>query len=233
MRKVVVEFDLVTLKKFGVENLFRTVEYIETRQFLRLDFEKGIKLLINDIKMKPGYKLDDIEFPEGVEILDVLREDGNCYTCLIKSSADKIMRKLMGLPWDKVKDLPPLSEARKLFGTKLNIIPDPPIYISEEKVVFGFLGDKRSIELMLKVLRFFGEVKRIYFPRTGLVEYTILSYLTEKQKEAMTVANKFGYYEYPRKISSEKLAEKLGLTKTTLIEHLRKAENRLISNILA
>lgn len=65
MRKVVVEFDLVTLKKFGVENLFRTVEYIETRQFLRLDFEKGIKLLINDIKMKPGYELDDIEnFPK-------------------------------------------------------------------------------------------------------------------------------------------------------------------------
>jgi predicted DNA binding protein len=52
--------------------------------------------------------------------------------------------------------------------------------------------------------------------------------LTDKQKSAMTLAIKNGYYEVPRKISVEQLAKLSGLSFSTFQVHLRKAENKLM-----
>ena len=161
-----------------------------------------------------------------------MKTDGNRYTVLLKSNADAFMQKQMGLDWQQARNLPAFAEAEKLFTGDIKFIPDPPIYISEDRALFGFLGDRKSIEVMLNILRLIAEVKSIRFPREGPYEYDIMSTMTEKQKEALREAQRYGYYQYPRKISTEDLAEKLGLTKTTLIEHLRKAENALISDLV-
>lgn len=52
--------------------------------------------------------------------------------------------------------------------------------------------------------------------------------LTDKQKKAMELAIKNGYYEVPRKTSVEKLAKISGLSFSTFQVHLRKAEQKLI-----
>ncbi len=235
LRKIVVELDPQILESsFGVGGIFRTVESMEFKQILQLDLEQGIKVLIEEINMRPGHQLKDVEFPEGIEILGILKREGNRYVVLMKSSADAFMRKLIGLDWHQAKNLPPISEAVRLESdAQLNVVPDPPIFISKEKAVFGFLGDRQSIDAMLKLLRFFGVVKGVHFPRTGPYEYDVLSSLTERQREVITTAQKHGYYEYPRRISTQELAGRLGMTKTTLIEHLRKAENTLVSSIVA
>jgi hypothetical protein len=232
MRKVVIEFDPSFYEKFGMTNTFRVAKSLEFKQILGLDFEEGIKVLIEEIEMKPGHELDDLELPEGLEILDVLKREGNRYTCLIKSTADAFMRKQMGLDWQQAKELPAISEAKKLFSADFAVIPDTPMVIAEDRAVFSFLGNKESIEIMLKLLRMLVDIKGIHFPRTGPYEYDILSSLTERQKQAITAAQRYGYYEYPRRISTQDLASKLGLTKATLIEHLRKAENALVSNVV-
>lgn len=52
--------------------------------------------------------------------------------------------------------------------------------------------------------------------------------LSEGQREAFELARQRGYYEWPRNVSTRELAEELGVSKTTLLEHLRKAESKLL-----
>jgi len=52
--------------------------------------------------------------------------------------------------------------------------------------------------------------------------------LTIKQKRAMELALYHGYYDYPRKIELEKLANIMQLSYSTFHAHLRKAEQKLL-----
>lgn len=52
--------------------------------------------------------------------------------------------------------------------------------------------------------------------------------LAPKQIEVFQKAVDYGYYEVPKKISIEELAEKLGTSPSTVAEHLRKAEAKLL-----
>ncbi|MDL5363351.1 helix-turn-helix domain-containing protein [Halalkalicoccus sp. NIPERK01] len=57
--------------------------------------------------------------------------------------------------------------------------------------------------------------------------------LTDRQREVVTEALARGYYDWPREITNEGLAEELGISRATLHEHLRKAEHALLSAALA
>lgn len=57
--------------------------------------------------------------------------------------------------------------------------------------------------------------------------------LTSKQRQALLAAYALGYYDVPRRISSEELGKHLKIDKSTLVEHLRKAEKKLVANNLA
>ncbi len=52
--------------------------------------------------------------------------------------------------------------------------------------------------------------------------------LTPTQREVFNLAREEGYYEWPRGTSTRELAELRGVSKTTLLEHLRKAESKLL-----
>ena len=56
--------------------------------------------------------------------------------------------------------------------------------------------------------------------------------LTERQYEVIERALDAGYFEWPREITSEELAEEMEISRTTLLEHLRKAESKLLSDAL-
>jgi predicted DNA binding protein len=60
----------------------------------------------------------------------------------------------------------------------------------------------------------------------------IFDLLTPKQKEILLESYRSGFFEHPRKINAGELAEKMGMHKTTLLEHIHKAEKRLIGHIL-
>jgi predicted DNA binding protein len=75
-------------------------------------------------------------------------------------------------------------------------------------------------------------------PFNGLVSDTliplnaIVDRLTGKQVDAILAAYNSGYYQTPRRVNVEAIAARAHVPRTTLQEHLNKAENKLISSVV-
>jgi hypothetical protein len=55
--------------------------------------------------------------------------------------------------------------------------------------------------------------------------------LTDKQAEAVVLANRHGLYASPRRTTAAAIADSVGLSRSTFEEHLRKAENTLLGGM--
>lgn len=55
--------------------------------------------------------------------------------------------------------------------------------------------------------------------------------LSGRQKEVLLTAYESGYYEWPRVVSGQELADELGISQPTFSEHLRAAERKLLTSI--
>ena len=56
--------------------------------------------------------------------------------------------------------------------------------------------------------------------------------LSERQYEVVMAAVTAGYYDWPRRTEVERIAAELGIAHSTFLEHLRKAERKLIMTAL-
>lgn len=61
------------------------------------------------------------------------------------------------------------------------------------------------------------------------IHESVLGSLTPRQHEALLLAYVNGFYDWPREITGEELAEEMGVAPPTLHEHLRSAERKLLS----
>ena len=214
MRKLTVELKINETLLENLKFLLDKVESIELIELIKIDFEQRIKMGIAALNMKEGYTIDDINIPDFMEMLTVLKQEGNRYIVLSKV---KFYKKIMGL-------------AEKF---NIDVIWDTPSIFTKEKMTMSVTGNEENLKKFLDVIKYLGEVQKISFKKAAFHEQSILSCLTEKQREILVAAKKNGYYNYPREINSQELSEKVGLSKPTVVQHLRKAEVRLISNILA
>ncbi|GGL38115.1 hypothetical protein GCM10009037_22130 [Halarchaeum grantii] len=72
------------------------------------------------------------------------------------------------------------------------------------------------------------EVASVSTAGTDARQTRLLDKLTPSQREVFELARERGYYEWPREVSTRELADELDISKTTLLEHLRKAEGTLL-----
>ena len=193
--------------------LLDKIKSIELLELLKIDFQKRIKMAIAAFIMKEGYTIEDIEMPDYVEIFNVLQKKGNRYICLIKAKYFKS-----------------LSSLAKKFN--IDIIWDVPSVFTKDKMIVSVTGSEENLKKILDLFKTLGTVIKTSFVKSIYSEQTILSCLTDKQRDILIAAKKNGYYSYPRKINSKELSEKIGLSKPTVVQHLRKAEIRIVSNLL-
>lgn len=60
----------------------------------------------------------------------------------------------------------------------------------------------------------------------------LLSKLTDRQVDALLLAARHGMYDSPRRTTAAAIADSVGLSRSTFEEHLRKAENRLLLDLV-
>jgi len=146
-------------------------ESIEFIDLIKLDFEQEIKIGIAALNMKEGYVIEDIDFPEFMEMLTVLKKEGKRYIVV-----------------SKVKFFRKFTDIAQKFN--IDIIWDTPTIIRKDNMIISATGTEENLKKFLEVIKILGEIKSISFNKATYNDQAILSCLTEKQKEILIAAKK-------------------------------------------
>lgn len=201
---------------------FDKVYQMEHLDIMNIDMKSGKKLYVTKIKLKNGNSIEDLNFSnkDGLtyEVLDILDNNENEYIILLKIEEFGKIFQITNPMRDDLFDL--------------NIKIETPIFFDEKKIILTIVGDKKSIEIIVNHYKKLGTVKILRSKKMSYDCNNILSVLTPKQMDIFIKAFKEGYYDFPRKISAKSLAKNIGKGKATILEHLRKTENKLFSEII-
>lgn len=103
-------------------------------------------------------------------------------------------------------------------------------HISASERVYNILFFNRAdLQNIIKQFRKIGKVTLSSLTEVGGESPR----LTGRQREVIQAALDAGYFEWPREVTSDDLADELDITRATCLEHLRKAEAKLIKDALA
>lgn len=110
----------------------------------------------------------------------------------------------------------------------------PPDFLDVNRMKVELIGKELEIKKFLQYANKSSNTYKILgLTSVDTKAESLLSKLTLKQRQALLTAYALGYYDVPRRISSEELAKHLNADKSTVVEHLRKAERKLIDGIIA
>ena len=111
----------------------------------------------------------------------------------------------------------------------------PPEFVDVDRMKVELVGEEGGLreflnreELKLEEAPKILSLTR-FEPKT---DGSLVSALSPQQRRALLTAYGLGYYDLPKRISSEHLASLLKIDKSTLAEHLRKAEKNIIKSVL-
>jgi HTH DNA binding domain len=212
MRKLTVSVTLNTAFVHFIKATAGFYEKIEVLEILKENNAKGYTLGIARILLTEEYSLKDVKFPRHFKILDVFESQDREHICLVKVS------------------IPP-QFLSMLRWVDVDVIWERPLLFMPETITFSCTGPEPALEKVVQFSKLLGTITSIAYEAAGYRGYHVLSRLSEKERLVLIAAIGSGYYEYPRRISATELADTLGYSKSTLIEYLRKAENKIIEEI--
>ena len=125
----------------------------------------------------------------------------------------------------------PTDAGRFVFGEDGGYVASREVREGNFRITY--LGSTVQIRRTLKMLERSGLHYRIMqLADARFSSESPLSILTEKQRRVLITAYRLGYYDLPRKVSSERLSKALNLHKTAAAAHRRKAELRILARVL-
>ncbi len=212
MRRVIIELDASQVADFLHEPRIKEIEVFETLAFLSVTRDEAA--VVARVKFRdPGIRVGKY-FTEPSDIVQVLdREKNGAYVCFMKG---KIQREFAGV-----------------MGVVTKGYVSLPYELKDGRMKVSLLGSGGVIKRFLRML---GNANLRY----ALVSLTDAKFssnsplgrLTEKQQKVVETAFNLGYYDLPRRASSADVAKKLGIAEPTLVRHRRKAEHRLLEELL-
>lgn len=218
MRRLVVEIPMEGDLTFDEEDPLQHVRSLEVLLFLRHDREEFAvisKVVLKDERFRIEDVIESIKRLHGqeteIQLLDRSR-DGS-YTCMIRG---KMYLQHFGLEMD---------------GTEGYVTT--PFELRNGRFRLTYLGTARQVNVLLQKMKGSGvPCKVISLADAKFAPNSPLGFLTDKQRQALMTAYEAGYYDTPRKVSTEQLANKLGLVSSTFTVHRQKAEKRILDAIV-
>jgi DNA-binding transcriptional ArsR family regulator len=215
MRRLVLGFPVSGSRSSGT-GIFEKVKSIEALHPLRKSREEYDAICRIELRSPSGDPRDIRSSGSITEVQPLYREKDGSFVVYMRG---KPLRWVMD-------DLGPIVGKSGVYMYGL-------FKLQEDKLTVSYLGNKKQVGDFLKSL-LIAEINHKILSLTDarFSPDSPLYSLTEKQRRILISAFKLGYFEIPRKISFEKLSSQLDLGRSTISEHLRKAETRLISAVL-
>jgi len=216
MRKLILEGSLEQFSKIQQDqqenvdfhlNLIKTFEIL---QFLRFDAKQLATICRIEFK-NPSIRIEDFFDSKRIKVVVLEEEKPGLYIIFIRERAQRSDHEIL----------------------RTGVYLSDPCVIRDGKIRIGVVGGTKQLRAFIRYVKRMNVEYTVVSstnPRFGV--HSPLESLTEKQRTVLTSAFDHGYYDLPRKISSQELAKKLDLRDSTLIEHRRKAERRLLAQIL-
>ncbi len=216
MRRLILEFAKEDVEKLHGEIPMHNIKTFEIIQLLRHDMEEfaaicRIEPTEENIQFTNLTSEEGLENFSGAQILE--REKSGAYIIFIKHKPV------------------PIDVTSALFKSDGGYIVSTEIH--ESRIKMTYLGTAKQIKEILDTIRQHGvRYKIISLTDAQFSLNSPLNGLTEKQRKVLITAFNLGYYSLPRRINTEQLAKKLNLHKSALQVHRRKAEMKLIAEVL-
>lgn len=227
LRRLVVEVELDEVRARSqrtpslVTNLLENVESLETLRVLRI--APGELSGVVRIRFKErSYTFEEI-FPPGevegyrfeTDLLDEESDTVSTYFVKATSRTDPFSSRRRGpLPYVAC-----------------------PLEYEAGRLRVAYVGTSSQIRHLLGILARLSKQSLLKYGVVSVGDAKLLpnwpmARLTDKQRHVLVTAYRSGYYDVPRRISAEEMASRLNLVKSTFSAHVRKAERRLLTEML-
>ncbi len=221
-RNAVIEVDMSGLLEDSPVHV-SLIERMEVLKILKFGEKEGSG--IARIKMKRGKSPSELSKDKRLLNFEILEKDKDEYICLIRKNILGIFFKTFSKYVNK-KNIPVMIS--KYLSKDLYF--DVPMIMTPGKAQVLLVGTQEAINGFLAML------EKLHVPHyiksiKDYSEFKNPANLTQKQGEIVSTAYKLGYYNRPKKISSKKLSEIFGINQATLIEHLRKSEQKILKGM--
>lgn len=108
-----------------------------------------------------------------------------------------------------------------------NCVLSWPIQLREDSKRIKIILKEGEVNQLINMMEK-KKIKILSFSKVK-IDFKLEETLTPKQKEILKPSLKLGYYEFPKRINLNSLAEKLNISPSTLCVHLQKIESRILN----
>ena len=211
MRKVRLNWKTSSLFKIDeIYQLMKICGRIEVLGHLSIDSE-GVSQL-TELELNKGHKLSEISELESFEVLEKFEEDENGILASLKCTH-------------------PMAKSAIQIS---NIYVYPPYGINYESgLEIRIFGLSNSIRSFLELINSVMPPDIISVNTIKDQHANELEFLTEKQKDALILAVNRGYYDVDSEVTLKRLADELGIARSTFGEHLKRAESEALKMVVS
>jgi predicted DNA binding protein len=212
MRVLKITFPTKTLETLGLPDFFKLVDFIEVLQIYQYDRNNFFAMF--KILFKPGMinvidqQLNDLFHAQTSQVLET-RE--NEVLCIMKQ------RNTAGF-WPAL-----LSGSWALI---------PPITIDPAAVIFTVIAkEDAQLNSILNQLKMFKSIKVLSISKVDDMagsSTSAMPRLTNRQREILAFATRHGYFEMPKQVSTQQIADHFNISPSAVINHVQKAEKAIM-----